>query len=261
MITKIDHIGISSLDIESHIAALDELGYSLLFHEKSAPNPPEKKSVLLRHTPRHDLALLASSTGLGIELLNHGAVAKTESPMSLVSIGVDGLACKSLGDIVICGKTFTEVALSSIPCNALVLNQSGSFSCKGVCVFVQNINKSIEFWKWFGCKIIKVDEHSAHLGFTELLSKKTWSIYLAVDAERASTQYMDGRGVNSIAFVSTSAMKDNDALKALGYATTPIYNIKVNERLLSIMFVRGPSGENVEIICPVNKNSGINCVN
>ena len=261
MITKIDHIGMSSIDIESHIAVLDGVGYSLLFHEKNAPKPPEKKTVLLRQTLRHDLALLTNSTGLGIELLNHGAIAETKSSMSLVSTGIDGMACKSIGEVVICGKVFTEVFLSSILCNALVLDQNGSFSCKGVCIYVQNINKSIEFWKWFGCKLVESDEYSAHLSFKELLSKNTWSIYLVVDAARASTQYMDGSGVNSVAFVSTSAMKDKDSLVALGYATTPIYNIKVNERLLSIMFVRGPSGENVEIISPVNKNSGINCVN
>lgn len=261
MITKIDHIGISSITIESHIAVLEKLGYSLMFHEKGVPNPTEKKSVLLNYAPLHDLALLTSNTGIGIEFLDHGVITETISPMSLVLTGVNNQAYKSVREVMICDKTYTEAILSMIPCRALVLKHDGPYSCKGVCVNVRDINKSIEFWKWFGCKVVEADQYSAHLTFKEFLTKNTWSIYLVLDTKHSSIQYMDGSGINSVAFVSSSAITDKEALTALGYITTPIYYVRVNGRLLSVLFIRGPSGENIEIISPVNKNADVNCIN
>ncbi len=261
MITKIDHIGISSVTIANHINVLEKLGYSLAFHEKNVPNPPAKQSVLLHYTTPHDLALLTSNTSIGIELLDHGVISKTVSPMSLLITGANPKDCKIIKETTICGKTYQEVSLSLIPCNALLLNQDGPYSCQGICVNVRDLQKSIEFWQWFGCKVLEADQYSAHLAFKEFLTKNTWSIYLVLDAERSSAQYMDAAGVNSVAFVSSSAIKDKDVLATRGYLTTPIYHLRVNGRLLSILFIRGPSGENIEIISPAKEDASVVCIN
>ena len=256
MITGIDHIGLSSGDIERDSEVLARAGYSLLFHEKNAPNPPEKAPVLFRRNPRHDLALLTRSEGLGIELLNHGSIADgVDSQMALVVTGTDGLDSRVRGEVRICGKEYAEVDIADIPCAVIVTDHGPNFVCTGVCVSVGDISKSIEFWAWFGCKVIEADKVSAHLAFKELLTRKTWSIFLVLDERRVSKQYMDSFGVNSVAFMSTSVSKDKDALSSRGYGTTSIYNIGINGKPLSIMFVRGPSGENVELISPAGKDA------
>lgn len=255
MITGIDHIGLSSASIERDSAILEKTGYSLLFHERNALNPPEKAPVLFRRNPQHDLALLTRSDGLGVELLDHGSIAnEVVSPMSLVVTGTADLDCTARGEVRVCGNGYAEVAFSIIPCSAVVAGRSTDFTCTGVCVNVLDMSQSVTFWTWFGCKVVEADEVSAHLVFRELLTRKTWSIFLVLDEQRAARQYMDGPGVNSVAFMSTSVSKDKVALSSLGYETTSIYHIGINGKPLSILFVRGPSGENVEIISPAGKD-------
>ena len=253
MILKIDHIGISSVTVDKSIEELEKLGYSLMFYEKRVAISREKKSVLLNDVSFHDYALLTSEIGIGIEFLDHGLTNEVDSPMSLVLTGVSSEDYNIVKEVMICGKPYKEVFLSTISCNAIILKDDGPHSCKGICLNTENLDQSIKFWKWFGCKVTEADKRSAHLTFKEVLSRKTWSIYLVFNPDRSSMQYMDSPGVNSVAFVSSSAVKDKDTLTTLGYKTTPIYNLRVNGRLLSILFIRGPSGEIIEILNPVKE--------
>ena len=74
MILGVDHLALSTNDMEKSKQELIARGYELFFHEAGIKNDLNKKKLLRHYQERHALAFFNSADGVAIELTNHGKV-------------------------------------------------------------------------------------------------------------------------------------------------------------------------------------------
>ena len=114
-------------------------------------------------------------------------------------------------------------------------------------IHTNDVEQSTKFFQTLGFKSNDKIDNLSRLTFTTLIEKTAYHILLK-KTETTAKYYMDTRGFNSIALVSTNAEKEQRKLQKKGYETGEIGQITVNNRLLNIFFVTGPSNELIEII-------------
>ncbi len=216
MIVNIDHIGLSSTNFKQHHQLLTGLGYEKVLQEDDLENLNIKKPYLTKFNETHSLALYRKDKVYGIELLNHGQL--TEQPGFIYPYNKDDSA---------------ELSENSI------LN---------TCVVASNdIGASTKFWATFGFLPDGTQDNMTRLRFNAMTTGLDYYLLLRHIAGEYK-YYMDTKGFNSIAFISSSVDKEKRKIDRKEYPTSRIDQITVNDRLLDIFFVTGPSGEIVEII-------------
>lgn len=248
MIISLDHVGITSNNIECDSILFSNLGYQKYFVEKNIVNSPEKLKLMKSDAEYHNICFIRHKTGIPIELIEYS------------------LECPTLNSYA--GLLF---ASNKAPCNLSLIKKVGPLNYPsyfstlnnsfGGCIYplpnrtdfygayfkVSSIANSINFWVSLGFRLQVVSYKFASLVFEDYLSKKQWTVHLIYE-NNISPNYLDVSGVNSLAFISTSPIKDRQKISDNGYITTSIFEIEINNRLIKIFFAVGPSGELVEII-------------
>jgi catechol 2,3-dioxygenase-like lactoylglutathione lyase family enzyme len=72
MILGVDHVALSSDNVDRSLSDLTAKGFTLAFVEKNLPNAPEKKPFLRAYHPAHDLAYCRGERGVAVEITRHG---------------------------------------------------------------------------------------------------------------------------------------------------------------------------------------------
>ncbi len=220
MILDIDHISICTTHIEQSIENLKSIGYKLRFAERNIKNPTIKKNFLSQFSEKHDLALLDSDKNFSIELINYGYSSNQQTPFSL----------------------FGNKKLSTLQ------GPSNTFSLD-----IKNIEKTITFWQLLGFKVIQQTSSFAKLKFTSFLKKCDYYLEFKKIKKVNDKCYLDGNGFNSIAFITTSLSKDHENFLEMGLTVTNKEKLFLNDKHLSIFFVKGLNGEIIELI-EINQN-------
>lgn len=216
MIINIDHIGLSSNDLTKDGAHLTTLGYEKVFEEIGLKNMDIKRPYLQEYTPTHDIVLYRKNDVFDIELLQHGKLGN------------------ETGFIFPFNKK-----------NNNELNKNAELDT--FVIHTYDIEKSTKFFQALGFKSNAEIDDLVRLTFTALIEKTAYHILLK-KTETTAKYYMDTPGFNSLALVSTNAEKEQRKLQKKGYTTGDIGQITVNNRLLNVFFVTGPSNELIEII-------------
>jgi hypothetical protein len=72
MILWIDHVAVSSKDLEQSARMMESLSYETVFVEKEIENLKIKKGLLHTYSDLHDLAFFKSAGNMSIEVTAHG---------------------------------------------------------------------------------------------------------------------------------------------------------------------------------------------
>lgn len=83
MIISVDHIAMSSLNIENDLQNTESRGYSCLFCEKLS-NLKIKEQFLSKWQDWHILAFCENKSGYNIELLNHGQITENKGYIEFI---------------------------------------------------------------------------------------------------------------------------------------------------------------------------------
>jgi hypothetical protein len=144
---------------------------------------------------------------------------------------------------------FTEAAVKSLDVPVYIRNcKNEAFRFNKVVIETGNFKKSLEFWQSLSFKLIEQDNDIAVLKFQSLLKPSVFYIYLQGTKTSNNIHFLDDKGFNCIAFISNSARNEKSIFESQGIMTTEVEEICVNDKLLEIFLVKGPSGELVEII-------------
>jgi hypothetical protein len=250
MILWIDHVAVSSKDLEQSARMMELLGYETVFVEKEIENLKIKKGLLHTYLNLHDLAFFKSLGNMSIEVTAHGTVNSDVSNLLPIFENVPGhVAEVGEKNIVVNYQTLNSAMLKHFEAPILTCsNAYGHFKFDKIVVNVQDVAQSTRFWNVFGFETKIVTNRLAFLEFQSPVDRKTYRLILRKSKAEQVTHMLDDTGFTCIAFMSASAHKEKAFVDRKGFATTNIETLSVNGKQFNIFFTRGKSGELVEII-------------
>jgi len=130
--------------------------------------------------------------------------------------------------------------------------QGESFSFSSLLLISNNLNDSITFWNALGFRCVKRYDKEALLEFS-CLFKGNISIHLVCnDVNQILFEDIDSTGFHVLAFISNSTTQEWKKMKKSGFDLTDIEQIKLNNIIMDIFYLRSPEGLIIEIISLVN---------
>lgn len=247
MIIQIDHVSISSMDFAKHIRIMKSLGYEPVFIEKNIKNPQIKHEFMTGCSKMHDLALLTSKGKISVELINHGNINQENGYIypvfeNISDNFIEKTNEKSKDDIFVKGKLkCLDAAIYTYN------NMNTGFRFNKMIIETRDINNSTTFFECLGFRFFQKENDYVVLDYTSIF-KDDCQLYLKKNDSINNKHYLDDRGFNCIALISTSAINEKEYLDKKGIRTTEIENFTVNRKNLDIFFAVGDSGELAEII-------------
>lgn len=241
MIVQVDHIALSSTNINEDIKTIKLLGYNLVFLEAGIQNPAIKSKFMKEPVKYHSLALLRCMGCVSIELIDHGHTSPNVSYITPVFKDAPK-------DLLYEAISTTMLRRFDIPVYAIESEKRDPFRFNQIIIRTKDIEGSKSFWHCLGFKTIRDEGKTTLVEFSSPLDKEIFQVCLQEEAATGSTYYLDDKGFNCVALISSSAEKERESLNKRGFDTTEIEELKVNGRKLKIFFSTGPSGELVEII-------------
>ena len=208
-----DHVAITTTDIEKDSKELERLGFKHRFTEYGLKNAKEKAPLLRHWADRHDISVFDGIEGIALELTMHHRKADYLYNKGFVPVSDDG-------------------------------------SIVGVVRAVDSIEKSRTFYAALGLR--PEDKNGfLHLHVDSPVEKLKSRIIVGktTDPRDSEPMYLDDAGFPCVAFISTDL--EADAKKLHGEETqyiTDDFKFKVNNKKMKICFVIGPSGEIIELI-------------
>lgn len=250
MILKIDHLAFCSPHLDEDLRTFGILGYEALFVEKDLRDL-ENKQPFMKHFSGHlDMALMTRRGSISIELLNHGHVVAEDSYVLPVFEGALFDVERSEDSSVVHGCSFVKARSDLLKAEFFILEgvRATEFVCNKVIVDADNIERASDFWCSLGFKPAAAGEPVTHLEFRSPFMEGTYQLYIRKRESPLNQFVLDSQGFNCIAFISTDAEKERRRFDQLGMEPTEPYPFRVNGKDLCIFWVRGPSGEIVEVI-------------
>jgi hypothetical protein len=231
MIIQIDHLALTSNNFERDSAFLARLGYHMEFTEIEISNPTNKKPLLSKYHPTHDLRLLKKDGSYPIELLNHTSSTRYSGYLTPVASNLPPEAAAEPQ------AAFFQIEHSQSTGTAVnkVLTQSSKPEA------------SLAFWQQLG---FQKKQGADSLLFSSPFQKG--ALHLEVQSSNAAEQpfRLDDTGFQCLALVSTDADKERKRLQQQGIQVTEPEALVVHKRKLLLFFAQGPAGELVEILSP-----------
>ncbi|MFH1411678.1 MAG: hypothetical protein ABIG55_03440 [Candidatus Omnitrophota bacterium] len=255
MIIQIDHIALSSDDIEGDVETMKRLGYRPVFVEKDIKNLRIKRDLLSVFNSRHDAALMVSDGNFGVELIDHKHTDIRRNNIMPVFENVPEGFIEEVEERQINGAVFMEADMKDLDAPVYCLNnaEAGSFRFNKAVVKTRDVRRSIAFWQCFGFRVIQHAEERAVMEFASPVSKYAYRIYLQNSDSVNDMPLLDNAGYNCIGFISTEAENEKDVLDGKGFRTTGIEDVTLNGRTFDIFFAIGDCGELAEVISVKNE--------
>lgn len=231
MLVQLDHIALTAEKLSRHDSFLRALDYERVFSYQGIPNPENKRTLMGEWSDTHGLALYKRSGSIPIEIIDYGYT-------------VDGPNQYELP---------FEVFTASENCTRLdVTEQHRTPNSKSppfdhVYVRTPVLDESRKFWTDLGL----MDAGEGLLRFDSPMMDGPITVELRSSSLAPRSALLDGTGFRCLAFVTTSIEEDLNRLSDAGYSTTPVRQIKLPHRLMSLAFVIGPGHEPVELVSPI----------
>jgi len=252
MIMQIDHVAISSMNFDGHIKIINSLGYKLKFAEKDIENLKIKSGLMRNFSELQNLALLTRENSVGIELLNHRHInSKSDIYIFPIFDNVPGELVEKIEQEKVGKGMFIKAKLRCFDVPIYTpddVKDANIFQFNKIIIKTRDTKLSMDFWGYFGFKVIQTEKKFAILEFKSLFNKNVYQIYLQEDSNIKKEFFLDDKGFNCIAFTSNSAKNEKESLERKGVRVTEIEKLLLNGKLLNIFFAIGPFRELVEII-------------
>jgi hypothetical protein len=272
VIIGVDHIAISGADQTRDAASLEMLGFRRRFAQPGIPNPPQKMPFLGHYRPNHDIALFDAAEGVAVELIIHGGprqagtnpgfVPLVELPSQILDALPAHRSCPADVSAAICeayalkavrwarilaldapiwgdGGASTSTSVKAVTRSVGDLCASAAFFCDllGLKLAAQGSARGAKQW-------VRLDSQSP-------VARWRLSVLLcaASDTGEAAPMRLDQSGYPCLAFLSTDIVADAEKLAAHTRGRrSDVFDLVVDQKLLSILLAEGPSNELIEFI-------------
>lgn len=250
MILKVSHVVLSSERFSENKLVLQQLGYTQIFTENNIINSPVKKPLFTHFNERHDVGYFTADKNVSIELLNWRTGNHCSSNFRFLfdALPPDSVRFKSTNTLS--KEVWMEGDLNSFNLPISYLNTTeGTCQFNKVMIQTNHIPKSIDFWKYFRFMVISQSSSFALLELVPIVPRtKRFHLYLVRTENINTTPCLDNEGISCISFLSNSIEREKELLYQKGLSTFDVGKLSINNKILNILFVRGPAGELVEII-------------
>jgi hypothetical protein len=217
MIMGVDHLVSTQADMAEGQNFLEGRGFTARFVERDIQNPPAKRCFMKYPTERHSMVFMTKEDTVSIELLEHERAYQNG------------------------GRGYS-----------IVWNDS---QIESVEFQVANLSQSLSFWTR-GLKAHLIDKvtgpgsvKSARIGYRAPIRTLQLELLLSEAPQGANSVFCDSIGVPTIALLSNRIVEDRDeAISAGAREAGDVFEIMISNRLLKACFLRGPSGEIIEMI-------------
>lgn len=253
MILDIDHISFSSMILENDIEIIKKLGYKVDFFQKQVQNLDIKKCFLKNFSDFHDIALLKLSNSYNIELVHNNNCFRCIPYMVPI---FENLPNNLTNEKEFNNEIEYNLKFLDIPIITKNNHTKLDFIFNNLIIYTRNCKKTREFFELFGFIHNESADGKIRLEFNSLFNNKKYFLLLEKRHDN-SLKYLDDIGPNCISFITNSIEREKKSLEKKGFFTTRIQELKLNDKLINIFFVRGPGNEIVEIISIKKNNEGI----
>ncbi len=269
MIIGVDHIALSTVDIQKAVRALMNWGYKPCFIDMGSINDPIKGPYLNAREEFHDIAYCQPlSRGVAVELTVHSGrfTGEYDSAYKVIFSGEnpggnrDNTSKEDIENCAVISEAFAGAAqpirLQAFDTDAYYLNeeregQDNRVAVKAALSYGSDIEESVDFWGNFGFtkkssarerwELLEFKNQAFGWGFNLLIAKPRHKI--SKDNYR-----IDNAGFNCLAFLTSNIRAEKERLKKKRIETTDIFSFRAGGRLLRICLCRGNNGEPVELI-------------
>ena len=249
MIVDIDHVAFSSYDIDTQVASLKGLGYTLNFIRRNIPNLEIKRKMLKSFNNIHHTAMLKKNKSFSVELIDEGNINLHVGCFRPVLEGVE-LRNAVNNKIEVGGKIFTNRYFESFGTEVYTLDHitgQNNFLFNKLMMESWDIFKSAEFWKKLGFTEIARCAGFCILKFRSVLENHNYFLYI-IKKQKPDIEFrLDDKGFTCLAFVSTSIKRDIKNIQDLASYISATEIIEIGQHGLEIGFICGPCGELVEL--------------
>jgi hypothetical protein len=269
MILGVDHIALSTDDVNRGVELIGKTGFKTKFIDNGIPNLPAKRDFLKLYRPTHSIAYCQSESGVSIELTQH------ELPLQGVHSAYEILLDTSPVDSVFFTGSpppdYKNVWSASLGCGQPVMKMWPSFHTffwcdtqnngissaliRALLVPVTDMPVSEAFWvKGLGCNVIARGVTDGGSNWTHIIFRTpvpAWSldVILAQSEQVSEPPYLDEPGFPCLALISNSLSKDKEKARSTGARkVSDEFKLEVGGKLLTIVLLRGPDNEIVELI-------------
>lgn len=251
MIFKIAHICYCG-DVFKAKKQLRILGYKLFFSEMVRPMGITQ-SHLSGHVDELSMSLWARPGGISIELLEFENYSQNEGLISPL------FPAKMHGVVTVMDEEKTSQLNKSeylqavfLDCPAYIKRGSridGPLLLDSFLLFSIDVRQSVHFWCTFGFACVESSNMHGILRFRCAFTGKDFFMHIHKFNQEAPIQEdIDSPGFHVIGLISNSASQERKKMISSGIEVTPIEQITINEKRLTIFYARSPEGLITEII-------------
>ena len=248
MILKVSHLVFSSNNFEDDCRRLPHFGYKNIFTDLNIENLEIKKPLFTNFNKLHDLSYFTLKNSLSIELLNWRTGNHRQSNFIPIFEGLDeknlnSIKTKKIGNISL---KQGNMKYFNIPICLLFKER---FQLNKMLVKTSDILKSISFWKNLGFVLLEQNDDFAVLQLSSVLPGfYPFNLYLEKANDINLEPCLDDNGISCISLLSSSVEQEKIKLSRQAIEIFEVGELLINQKLLNIIFIRGPCGELVEII-------------
>jgi len=253
MIVGVDHVALSTDDLEAGIKRLEVSGFRLHFAERGVLNPAGKSRFMLQPGGRHDLAYCAGPRGLAIELTRHER-AMEEGSSAYEPVWEGKVAAGSVIGARLGGPDGTSgrvpVRLPDFRTACWREGDDGPPAIVSLILPVPACEVSARFWcEGLGANLERQVEGAMEVEIRSPFPSRRGRLRLE-SRPQVKARHLDEAGFNCLALLSTEIDRDLEAVRAVARETSPVFSLQVGGKSVQLAFARGPGGELVELVSP-----------
>lgn len=117
-----------------------------------------------------------------------------------------------------------------------------------ILLFSQDVDESVHFWTAVGLHCIRHSDMSALFVLKCTFTRKDFFIYIVKSDREKLSEDINSPGFHILGLISSSAEQERRRMASFSLEVTPIEQITINERKLTILYARSPEGLLTEII-------------
>lgn len=254
MIFKIAHICFCGNHVKAR-ELLAVLGYELVFSERIPP-----MGITQRHLSQYitelDMSLWAKQGNISIEILEFENYSHNKGLICpLVSAKMPGVVAGIAEEHAFQFNTSEYQPAAFIECPAYIKLDASiekplpDTILDTILIFTHDLSKSLNYWSLVGLDCIERSNIHAVFRLRCVFTGKNFYVHVHKTNQNYSmTEDIDSLGFHVLGLISNSAKLERERLVSFGINVTPLEQISINGRSLSIFYSRSPEGIITEII-------------
>lgn len=255
MILGVDHIGLSAASLGDGIGIMRSLGYEVRFAVEDLANHDAKRPFLRQWRPRHAIAYCALRGCVAVEVTVHSATLPVEQgPYEVLCSGQPGPDAEPLHDVFDGPATKADARMTywrwpAIRTRFATSPGMGDLRIGSVAVSVVDIDASTRWWTdALGFRYRGSPTPGVH-DLDRASPVADWRLDLMLVSQAAhALPMLDDTGFTVLALITTDIAEDAPRVSHGAAEVGRTFEQRIAGRNVRLAFVRGPSGELVELV-------------